>query len=506
MLRSENSISINSTMEEKAVLVNCSVNELHHMQSNMPNSNPNPNGVNTDGNITNLATTSKQEKVADIQDNVTTSSSDEKMKEAPQSPTCEKNKYDKRVAFRSNHSSRSNFGKRGKAGYEIVLSQIPKHADLKIVKGAIRARIGKFKCVRCEMYRHGMCKIWVRKPDTRDKILNNAIYIFGVQIKAGLEAETGEPVPEDAEAEQLADVYLSNIPASCTVKKLMGMVKQIVGDFVACNRVVIEKGTSKITFKYSKHQRTLLKNGFGGELSNVVIQSTPSSPKAGDPVKKNSFAGTSMVRTDEVPDKRVIDSMSCSDTSNSAGGSWHQQLSNMSISNDSDSGMSTWSEMVTAASNMRKPDAVNAQNVSSLATAQYEAAAEMLYAQQQQRRNNNTRRRRGSRNGGKNGNIGRGSSLSANYLMLENEKLRMEIELMRMQNQYSHSTEESYGMRGYNGYEPTSLKNAYAEADPRLSVDVDRHLDDFCALPEFHGSVRQSDTPWMMHKYRGGSW
>lgn len=503
MLRQEN--SVNSTMEEKANVANCSVNELPNTHTNMPNSNPNPNsdrGVSTD-NITNLATASKQAKVADIQDNVTTSSSDEKMKEAPQSPTCEKNKFDKRVAFRSNHSSRTNFGKRGKAGYEIVLSQIPKHADLKIVKGAIRARIGKFKCVRCEMYRHGMCKIWVRKPDTRDKILNNAIYIFGVQIKAGLEPEAGAVLEEEAEAEQLADVYLSNIPPSCTVKKLMGMVKQIVGDFVACNRVVIEKGTSKITFKYSKHQRTLLKNGFGGELANVVIQSTPSSPKAGDhPVKKNSFAGTSMVRTEEVPEKRVIDSMSCSDTSNSAGGSWHQQLSNMSISNDSDSGMSTWSEMVTAASSMRKSDA---QNVNSLATAQYEAAAEMLYAQQQQRRNTNSRRRRGSRHG--NNKLGRGSALSANYLMLENEKLRMEIELMRMQSQYTHgATEDSYGMRGYNGYEPTSLKNAYAEADPR--VDVERHLDDYCALPEFtHGSIRQSsDAPWMMHKYRGSSW
>lgn len=436
-------------------------------------------------------------------------------------PAVTKGEFQKRPAAETDSGRRSmsastktgGMGKRSKAGYEIVLTQIPKHADLKIVKGAIRARIGKFKCVRCEMYRHGMCKIWVRKPETRDKILNNAIYIFGVQIIAGLKATESLPSDEEEEQgdEELAAVHLSNIPPSCTVKKLMGMVKQIVGDFVACNRVVIEKGTSKIIFKWSKHQKTLLKNGFGGELSNVVISAATASPpltpghtpghrtpghrtpgkltpgkltpgklvetkfetKGGMKREKKpvvsltsqmdamSCSDSTSASVRSTQNNRSVSRMSISGTDHSDSDAWYGAAAEAKKNSDVDSSMS-WSDMVSRHSNTRPSNNAYHQQQAPLASTQAEAAAELMFAQNN--RHNGGRRRRKK--------VNRMSSISASYLMLENEKLRMEIELMRMQKEeqqrYANRV-HGYGYQNHGTSSPT--------------VGIESQLEDYCSLP-----------------------
>merc|ERR1719403_590764 len=103
------------------------------------------------------------------------------------------------------------------------------------------------------------------------------------------------------------------------------MVKQIVGDFVACNRVTIEKGCSKIIFKYLKHQRTLLKNGFGGELGAVVISTdpispdmTPASPPHDGRSQRTKAHEPSKYETTSSHVSAQVDAMSCSDGSSSA--------------------------------------------------------------------------------------------------------------------------------------------------------------------------------------------
>lgn len=494
-------------------------NGMQETNENMPNKNPNTNHIDsaTIKPGVNVAAAPISNIGSKINSEGTSKSSATQIpahfkKEAASSPqplrfkTMNKVKRETENVRRSAPTGAQN-GKRSKAGYEIVLTQIPKHADLKIVKGAIRARIGKFKCVRCEMYRHGMCKIWVRKPETRDKILCNAIYIFGVQIEAGLKMPTDDSSVSEGEGEgneSTTAVHLSNIPPNCTVKKLMGMVKQIVGDFVACNRVTIEKGCSKIIFKYLKHQKTLLKNGFGGELGGVVISAHASSATPHHGPVLSGPEPPSLQRTQrlsskfETPSPRVTDAMSCSDGSSSARSPWHNMRRNRGPGSaatgsavDSDSAMS-WSDMVNSTGGPGSRD--HGQLSGPSASTQREAAAELLYAQQSARGNGRGRRRK----------VNRVSSISASYLMLENEKLRMEIELMRMQ--YHHPSnndglelpeDQPPRMSQVRGGYYNAPPGAYAAASPPPGTAMDAHLEDYYALPSVHDSYEYQS--WMDH-------
>jgi len=353
---------------------------------------------------------------------------------------------------------------RSKVGFAIVLSQIPKHADLKIVKGAIRARIGKFKCVRCEMYRHGCCKIWVRKPETRTKILNNDIFIFGVQIESTLEEDGVTTSVEQDSKDQTSEwaVYLGNISRSCSVKKLMGMVKQIVGDFTARNRVTINNGQSKIVFRFEKHQRTLLKNGFSGELSQVSISMTP---PTSFPTSTTSVAasGSSSVISSRADNNNGNGSSSTYDSDASSGG------------------VSSWGDLVRTARAFPDPqeqvsshfdhEVQNFHDFQDPTMIQAEAAAELLYNS----KHNSIIDRRASGN------------LSSSFLMLENEKLRMEIELLRMQRLF----------------EATPFSGGRADSSPAPYQDryiVHHHYDNPAAYGSVEARARMLDArPHVVH-------
>lgn len=194
-----------------------------------------------------------------------------------------------------------------KRGYPIFLSNIPENADVANIFGAIRAKIGKFKSCRCQFLGDGVCKISVRKQETRDKLLEGSVQIFGVQTVA-----TMEPPNCDNVAQSFVPVYLSNIPSTCTVKKLMGMVKKSVGEFVAMNKVVIEEGRSKITFNYKRHQELLLEKGLAADLADVRISATPpAEPKSvpGDSKQlddSSSSAPSSSSVAPQKPDRKTL--------------------------------------------------------------------------------------------------------------------------------------------------------------------------------------------------------
>merc|ERR1719461_2500155 len=79
----------------------------------------------------------------------------------------------------------------------------------------------------------------------------------------------------DTKLENFFSVYMANIPVETTVKKLMGTIRSVIGDFTAMNKLRIEGGQSKVSFDNVKHQEALLANGLTGSLTHVILSKHP---------------------------------------------------------------------------------------------------------------------------------------------------------------------------------------------------------------------------------------
>lgn len=77
-------------------------------------------------------------------------------------------------------------------GYHVYLSNIPENAKVANLFGAIRKQIGEFKSVNLVKIRNGVCKLSLKKRETRDRILDNPVNLFGVALKRSKENPCGK--------------------------------------------------------------------------------------------------------------------------------------------------------------------------------------------------------------------------------------------------------------------------------------------------------------------------
>jgi len=143
-------------------------------------------------------------------------------------------------------------------GFPIYLSNIPENTGVSNVFGAVRKQVGEFKSLNLVRIKLGVCKLILEKEETRNKILEKPINLFGVSIKAGLEPPTEKTV-------KYYCVYMAGLPQT-NANQLLGAIRASIGEFVAMNKLSIDYGArnggfSKITFASEKDQHALLTKG-----------------------------------------------------------------------------------------------------------------------------------------------------------------------------------------------------------------------------------------------------
>lgn len=155
--------------------------------------------------------------------------------------------------------------------FAVYLSNVPENATVKNIHGAVRSKIGKFRSLSSAFMKDkpGTCQLILKHEATRKKLIDGPIMIFGVAVHTSIEC------PTSLSEAKYYPVYLRGLPDNIGVKKLLGLAKKVLGEFVAMNRVTVDDGQSKITFQNKILQSAFLEKCFVDELKDIEASLYP---------------------------------------------------------------------------------------------------------------------------------------------------------------------------------------------------------------------------------------